>query len=87
LFYIKSIIFKLNKNYNNNIFLGYSIEWRNEWIHVHRSDVRCTNGIIHVIDKVLIDDNDIEVNAAITTKSITALVMVMAQCLVFYYFN
>ncbi|XP_022176858.1 fasciclin-1 isoform X1 [Myzus persicae] len=66
---------------------GYSIEWRNEWIHVHRSDVRCTNGIIHVIDKVLIDENDIEVNGAIATKSITALVLVMAQCLVFYYFN
>ncbi|KAL4122907.1 hypothetical protein QTP88_015158 [Uroleucon formosanum] len=66
---------------------GYSIEWRDEWIHVHRSDVRCTNGIIHVIDKVLIDQNDIDGSGAIATKSISALVLVMAQCLVFYYFN
>ncbi|XP_025408255.1 fasciclin-1 isoform X3 [Sipha flava] len=66
---------------------GYSIEWRNEWIHVHRADVRCTNGIIHVIDQVFIDDNDIEVNAAIATKSVTVMLLILAQCLVFFYFN
>lgn len=67
--------------------LGYSIEWRNEWIHVHRPDVRCTNGIIHVIDKVLIDDNDIEVNAASMNKAVAGMLLVLAPSLVLYYFN
>lgn len=56
-------------------------------VRVHRADVRCTNGIIHVIDQVLIDENDIEANAAIVAKSVTALLLVITQCFVFYYFN
>ncbi|XP_050421905.1 fasciclin-1 isoform X2 [Adelges cooleyi] len=65
---------------------GYSIEWRNEWIHVHRADVRCTNGIIHVIDKVLLDESD--VNAATAIKAATTVLMVvLAQSIAFYYFN
>lgn len=43
------------------IFAGYSIEWNGEWVPVYRPDVRCTNGIIHIIDKVLISPNDIKV--------------------------
>lgn len=68
------------------IILGYSFEWRNQWIHVHRADVRCTNGIIHVIDRVMIADNDVDVNAASIPKSVTALLMIFAQYLMFYYF-
>jgi len=64
------------------------LEWRNEWIHVHRADVRCTNGIIHVIDKVLIDENDIEVNAATTVIGNTAvlLLVVLVQCAAAFYY-
>ncbi|XP_046682361.1 fasciclin-1 isoform X3 [Homalodisca vitripennis] len=45
---------------------GYYIEWNNEWIHVFRPDVECTNGVIHVIDSVLLQDSDIVVSAAPT---------------------
>uniref|UniRef100_A0A1B6D4C3 FAS1 domain-containing protein n=1 Tax=Clastoptera arizonana TaxID=38151 RepID=A0A1B6D4C3_9HEMI len=43
---------------------SYYIEWENEWIHVFRPDVECTNGIIHVIDGVFIKESDIQVNSA-----------------------
>ncbi|VVC43692.1 FAS1 domain [Cinara cedri] len=66
---------------------GFLIEWRNEWIRVHRADIRCTNGLIHVIDKVLVDENDVDVNAGIVTTSVTVLLLVFAQSFVFYYFN
>lgn len=42
---------------------GYYIEWNNEWIHVFRPDVECTNGVIHVIDSVLLQESDIVVSA------------------------
>lgn len=40
---------------------GYQIFWRNRWINVFRPDVQCTNGIIHVIDYPLVEDNDVMV--------------------------
>lgn len=42
---------------------GYSIKWNDdEWVAVYKADVRCTNGIIHLIDRVLITPNDITVH-------------------------
>jgi len=43
---------------------SYYIEWNNEWIHVFRPDVECTNGVIHVIDSVLVQESDIQVSSA-----------------------
>lgn len=43
---------------------GYSILFNNRWIQVHRPDVECTNGIIHVIDFPLLEDSDVIVNGA-----------------------
>lgn len=43
---------------------GYYIGWDNEWIHVFRPDVECTNGIIHVIDKVFLKESDMHVTGA-----------------------
>lgn len=40
---------------------GYAIQWLNDWVNVYRSDIRCTNGIIHIIDEVLLMDSDIKV--------------------------
>lgn len=52
---------------------GYKIWWNNEWIQVYRADVRCTNGIIHVIDKVLITPNDIKIPVDGATKNTFSL--------------
>ena len=49
---------------------SYQIEWEGTWIRVFRPDVECTNGIIHVIDAVLLKDSDIRVTG---TASITSL--------------
>lgn len=39
--------------------LDYYVEWNGHWIHVFRSDVECTNGIIHVIDEPFVMESDI----------------------------
>ncbi|XP_017877413.1 fasciclin-1 isoform X3 [Ceratina calcarata] len=49
---------------------GYQIEWEGNWIRVFRPDVECTNGIIHVIDTVLLKDSDVRVTG---TASVTSL--------------
>ncbi|XP_074115008.1 fasciclin 1 Fas1 domain-containing isoform X1 [Cotesia typhae] len=43
---------------------GYQIEWMGKWIRVYRPDVACTNGIIHVIDDVLLMPEDVTVSGA-----------------------
>ncbi|XP_076682285.1 fasciclin 1 Fas1 domain-containing isoform X3 [Andrena cerasifolii] len=43
---------------------SYQIEWEGKWIRVYRPDVECTNGIIHVIDTVLLKDSDVRVTGA-----------------------
>ncbi|XP_046589461.1 fasciclin-1 isoform X2 [Neodiprion lecontei] len=43
---------------------SYHVQWQNEWIHVFRPDVECTNGIIHVIDGVFLKDSDVQVNGS-----------------------
>ncbi|XP_011502138.1 PREDICTED: fasciclin-1 [Ceratosolen solmsi marchali] len=43
---------------------GYQIEWRGKKIKVIRPDVACTNGIIHVIDDVMLRENDIHVTGS-----------------------
>lgn len=40
---------------------GYTIQWNQRNIPVFRSDVECTNGIIHVIDHPFLVDEDIRV--------------------------
>ncbi|RZF46663.1 hypothetical protein LSTR_LSTR002526 [Laodelphax striatellus] len=51
-------VLKLRVKENDN---SYYIEWNNEWVHVFRPDVECTNGVIHVIDQVLVRESDIVV--------------------------
>ncbi|XP_008560622.1 fasciclin-1 isoform X1 [Microplitis demolitor] len=43
---------------------SYQIEWMGKWIRVFRPDVACTNGIIHVIDDVLLMPEDVTVSGA-----------------------
>ncbi|CAH1730246.1 unnamed protein product [Chironomus riparius] len=45
----------------------YSITWNNKKINVFRSDVICTNGIIHVIDRPFIEESDIRVSYSTAT--------------------
>ncbi|XP_011341884.1 fasciclin-1 isoform X3 [Ooceraea biroi] len=40
---------------------GYQLEWNGKWIRIMRPDVECTNGVIHVIDTVLLKDSDVRV--------------------------
>ncbi|KAF4520035.1 hypothetical protein B566_EDAN008322 [Ephemera danica] len=42
---------------------GYYLEWQGERVLVSRPDVECTNGVIHVIDMVLLRDTDVRVSA------------------------
>lgn len=58
---------------------SYQIEWEGTWIRVFRPDVECTNGIIHVIDAVLLKDSDIRVTG---TASITSLASHLIMILV-----
>lgn len=44
---------------------GYYLEWQGERILVSRPDVECTNGIIHVIDTVLLRDTDVRVTGGV----------------------
>ncbi|XP_016840749.1 fasciclin-1 isoform X3 [Nasonia vitripennis] len=43
---------------------GYQIEWMGKKIKVIRPDVACTNGIIHVIDDVMLRESDIYVTGS-----------------------
>ncbi|RLU21789.1 hypothetical protein DMN91_006165 [Ooceraea biroi] len=38
---------------------SYQLEWNGKWIRIMRPDVECTNGVIHVIDTVLLKDSDV----------------------------
>ncbi|KAK7793957.1 hypothetical protein R5R35_005820 [Gryllus longicercus] len=42
----------------------YVIEWEGEKVTVFRPDVECTNGIIHVIDSVLLKERDVSVTGS-----------------------
>lgn len=46
---------------------GYTIQWNQRNIPVFRSDVECTNGIIHVIDHPFLVDSDIRVTGGAST--------------------
>jgi fasciclin 1 len=48
-------------NISSYIFAGYSIIWNGKRINVYRSDVVCTNGIIHVIEHPFIEEKDIQI--------------------------
>lgn len=54
---------------------GYSITWNNKKINVFRSDVVCTNGIIHVIDRPLIEESDIRVSYASAAEVVHATLL------------
>ncbi|XP_039290461.1 fasciclin-1 isoform X3 [Nilaparvata lugens] len=62
------------ENENHSVHTGYYIEWNNEWVHVFRPDVECTNGVIHVIDQVLVRESDIVVTGASATLGLPTLI-------------
>ncbi|KAF5281303.1 hypothetical protein FQR65_LT14764 [Abscondita terminalis] len=39
---------------------SYTIYWRNKIIPVYRTNYLCTNGIVHVIDELLVNEEDLE---------------------------
>lgn len=56
----------------------YQIEWEGKWIRVYRPDVECTNGIIHVIDDVLLKDSDVRVTGTASVTSLAShLIMIL----------
>lgn len=40
----------------------YTIYWRNKFIPVHRANYLCSNGIIHVIDDLFVNEEDLQVS-------------------------
>ncbi|XP_043590213.1 fasciclin-1 isoform X3 [Bombus pyrosoma] len=71
-----------NDTYDENMIrpktFGYQIEWEGIWIRVFRPDVECTNGIIHVIDAVLLKDSDIRVTGTASISSLAShLIMIL----------
>ncbi|XP_077294817.1 fasciclin 1 Fas1 domain-containing isoform X2 [Arctopsyche grandis] len=55
---------------------SYYVEWQNEWIHVFRPDVECTNGIIHVIDYPFLKESDIQVTGSGTSIAVTLAALI-----------
>ncbi|XP_026298429.1 fasciclin-1 isoform X2 [Apis mellifera] len=71
-----------NDKYDENMIrpetLVYQIEWEGKWIRVYRPDVECTNGIIHVIDDVLLKDSDVRVTGTASATSLAShLIMIL----------
>ncbi|XP_075231724.1 fasciclin 1 Fas1 domain-containing, partial [Lycorma delicatula] len=66
---------------NVSVHSGYFIEWNNEWIHVFRPDVECTNGVIHVIDGVLVRESDIVVTGSAVSSLSLGLQTFITLCL------
>lgn len=63
---------------NSFFFTVYQIEWEGNWIRVYRPDVECTNGIIHVIDAVLLKDSDVRVTGTASATSLAShLIMIL----------
>ncbi|XP_034247789.1 fasciclin-1 isoform X2 [Thrips palmi] len=64
---------------------GYYLKWQNEEILVHRADVECTNGIIHVLDGVFLKESDIRVTAGVSgvmlSSSLQLFVTILAPFL------
>ncbi|XP_043507524.1 fasciclin-1-like isoform X2 [Frieseomelitta varia] len=56
---------------------SYQIEWEGNWIRVFRPDVECTNGIIHVIDAVLLKDSDVRVTGAASVTSLASHLIII----------
>lgn len=60
------------------------LEWQgNKKIRVLRPDVECTNGIIHVIDTVLLKDSDVRVTggASLATLGPHLIMILIAKWL------
>lgn len=63
---------------NSFFFTVYQIEWEGNWIRVYRPDVECTNGIIHVIDAVLLKDSDVRVTGTASATCLAShLIMIL----------
>lgn len=64
-------------------FAGYLLEWQGQKVRVIRPDVECTNGIIHVIDTVLLKESDIRVTggASLSTLAPHLLMLLAAKWL------
>lgn len=62
-FTLPSIRDSLRIKYKENEH-GAQFEWQGEWVKIFRADVNCTNGIIHVIEQVLVTEADVRVTGA-----------------------
>lgn len=57
---------------------GYTLEWKGESVEVSRPDIQCINGIIHVIDQVLITDGDIQYSVDGAAENNPATMMLLS---------
>ncbi|KAK7081576.1 fatty acid synthase beta subunit fas1 [Halocaridina rubra] len=55
----------------------YYIEWNGIKAKVIRPDVECVNGVVHVVDKVLMKNRDVTVSGS-TTPSVTGLAALLS---------
>lgn len=46
------------------LFVGFTLIWGTERIHVFRPDVECTNGVIHVIDAPFLLEEDVKITGS-----------------------
>lgn len=57
---------------------SYQMEWEGKKIRVIRPDVECTNGIIHVINAVLLKDSDVRVTGGASLATLAPhLIMIL----------
>lgn len=60
----------------------YYIEWENIKARVVRPDVQCTDGVIHVIDTVLVQRREISVSGGSLQSSPLGAIVVVAFLIV-----
>ncbi|KAK3875406.1 hypothetical protein Pcinc_019719 [Petrolisthes cinctipes] len=64
-------------------FGEYTLEWNGISARVIRPDVECVNGVVHVIDKVLMARRDVTVISGSATSTATALATLAATFVAF----
>lgn len=62
----------------------YYLDWNGQSAKVKRPDVECVNGVVHVIDKVLMMKRDMTVNAAVTGDRVSMPLIVLASVLTYF---
>ncbi|XP_045469434.1 fasciclin-1 isoform X3 [Harmonia axyridis] len=61
----------------------YTIHWNGEKIPVYRPDIECTNGVIHIIDKPLLQESDVHISGtSMLWITSNLLLLALTACLI-----